>query len=275
MDFGVRGVLGLVVLCAAVAAQDLSALGKRLKDADPAARKAAAGEIADLGAKAAKLAPDLAGVLADKDPAVAEAAGRALGKVGKPAIKWIRDPLRDRSSRIGALLAVEALGADGAELVPDILAALTKFEDKESSDAANKAVRAIGAPAVPFLQKGTKVRVCSPYAAEMLGELGALAAPAVPELMALAANRTELLYARGKAADAIGRIGKPARAQAPKLLAIALDPKEDNSVREHALNAIAWTGSDDPQVADGVTLLLSDKEPRIAASAKSVLQKLK
>jgi hypothetical protein len=46
-------------------------------------------------------------------------------------------------------------------------------------------------------------------------------------------------------------------------------------VRENALSAISWTGSDDPQVADGVTLLQLDKEPRIAAAAKRVLQKLK
>jgi HEAT repeat protein len=128
---------------------------------------------------------------------------------------------------------------------------------------------------VPFLQKGTKTRACSNYAARMLGELGEVAAPAVPELMAMVVNRGEHPGARGDAATAIGRIGKPARAQAPKLLAVALDLKEDNSVRENALSAISWTGSDDPQVADGVTLLQLDKEPRIAAAAKRVLQKLK
>jgi HEAT repeat protein len=239
-------------------------------------RLAAAESLGKLGPKAAKAAPALAKAMADKETPVADAAARALVKTGKPALPLIRAGLKEGETVRATMIAIAALGPNGAELTPDVVGAFKQFDGTAGLlEAAQSAVKAIGAPAVSALAEATKVRAISARAAELLRELGEAAAPAVPDLMALLTNKGELAYARAAAASAVGAVGKAARKHAPKLLEFAMDEREDGSVREAALRAIGDTGADDPRVAQEIEKLLADKDARRAGFAKSVLEQLK
>lgn len=266
----------LVLVGSAAAQDDVPALIRQLGDKESVVRVAAADKLAALGAKAAGAVSALGDRLADPEPAVARAAGLALGKIGKPAHARIRECLAKRPSVIGAVAAVEALGATGAQFVPDLLESFLNCDTNLLlRDSAVKAVNAIGAPAVPHLAKGTKVRAYSSDAAFLLGQMKLLAVPAIPELLSLAADRSELGGCRIEAASALGAIGKPARAAVPKLLALALDAKDDDEPRMAAVAAIGFIGSDDPKVATAIRPLASHENPAFAARAKATLRLLK
>ncbi len=243
-------VVGTLLVALGTGQDNVAALVRDLGSPTAASRSSACVALAALGPKAAPAIPALSQALADELPEVRRAAGRALGKVGKAAIPRIKAALGDTSRASGAALAVGELGAEGASLVPEMLAIFQRGEGgSELSDNVTAACVAIGAPALPHLQKGMKRRGISGRCAEILRSMGEAAAPAAPALLELALDNTELPGARIPAFEALHAIGKAARAQAPKLLAFVCDGKQGVDMRGQAASALARIGHDDPAAA--------------------------
>jgi HEAT repeat protein len=200
-----RKLLACLVLCAAgvtARADDamVDALIKQLTDPDSDMRRGAAKKLAELGKDAQTAGPALiTAAKTDKDLFVRRFATQALGEVG----------------------------ADPKTAVP-ALSALLKEDVKELTEAAIGSLGKMGAAAVPALadvlkaksttakpKKGDKKTPATPdrtaflraKAAQMLGEMGADAKPAVPALIG-ALKDTAI---RIDAATALGNIGPAAK----------------------------------------------------------------
>lgn len=262
----------VLLLAIPVPTQDpgLGELTRQLADREAGVRKRAAEAIGKLGANALPAAPALAVALADKESAVADACASALGAIGKKAIPTIRKALPDRDRQQHAVKAVGALGADGAEFVPELLK-LLRQEDFQLREPISKAVVAIGAPAVPHLIKALKERGLCADAASLLGDLRAVAKPAMPDLMTLAENRTELAAARSNALNALNALGADAAAVVPRILKLARGEKE-SSVRVNALRAVAAIGVKDPSDKQVLDLLAKDPDPEVAKAARDAIK---
>jgi dihydroxyacetone kinase DhaKLM complex PTS-EIIA-like component DhaM len=266
----------LFVVSTATAQNEVAALVRKLGAKSPAERLGAANELAALGPKAAEAAGALEARLADAEVSVAEAAGRALGKIGQSAHARIKKALLASRTAASAMVAVEALGAAGAELVPEVLEVFAKdLTDPRLEPNAKKAIQAIGAPAVSHLIAGLKARGHAHAAATFLGALKETAVPAIPALTELATDKSQLDGARSRAMSALDEIGDAARVAVPKLLQVALDKTEDDSMRINAIGAITFIGTDDPAIKAALKTLANDKRPEIAARAKTALQVLK
>jgi len=247
----------------------LPTLTRQLQAKDAEARRGAAQAIAKLGPDAAPAAPALLRALGDKDAGVAEAAGYALGAIGKKAIPTVRKALGDRARQIPALGAIEKLGPDGAELVPDMLKTLRR-EELGMREAAAKAARAVGAAAVPHLVAALKDRSISYSVVLIIGDLGPTAKDAAGDLAAVLENRTEMAIVRGSAATSLGQIGVAAAPYLSRMLAVAATDK-DTSVRVNVLGAVAILGATEAADRETLQRLTTDDATDVAAAARRAL----
>jgi HEAT repeat protein len=248
----------------------LADLQRKLRDPKPEQRRAAAEAIARLGAEALPAAAALATALADKDPSVGEAAGHALGAIGKGAVPTIRKALADHERELHAFTAAGALGANGAELVPDMLKALRR-EAAIGFEQVTKAAVAIGEPAVPHLIKALKDRALSSHAVNTLAGMGRAARAAMPDVMQLAEDKSQLVGVRGSAASAVGSIGMEAAAPyVGRLLALARADKEQ-SVRINSLRTLLAVGVTDPADKDTLAAIANDPDASVAKAARDLM----
>ncbi len=107
--------------------------------------------------------------------------------------------------RYGALAALQGLGADGAEAVPELKALLGTTKDDD----------------------------LAAEIAKTLGTMGPAASAAVPELTALLGRKA--MWPRYAAVDALGRMGSAANPALPTILALTKDP--DREVAAAAVQA--------------------------------------
>lgn len=276
----VRAFAALLVVATPAAAQDdVKKLIDQLSAKGATERIAAAEALAKLGPKAADAGAALEKRLADKDVAAAKAAGLALGSIGRPAFPRIRAGLIGRDSCDAAVLAIGAAGADGAELIPDMLRMFAKAVPKDGTCIRNaaEAMDEIGKPALPFLAEGMKQRGQSCAAADILGLMKdkKVVSSAWQALVDLAAKKAELSGSRGSAINALSALRALGGDAAPALIAIAADPKDDPGVRGQAINALGWIAQQDTAAKNAVSKLVNDKEAVVAAKAKEVLPRFK
>jgi len=102
-------------------------------------------------------------------------------------------------NRYRALAALQSLGADGREAVPELKTLLGRTKDDD----------------------------LAAEIAKTLGEMGPAAAAAVPELTALLDRKA--MWPRYAAVDALGRMGPAAAPALPKILALTKDPDREVS----------------------------------------------
>jgi HEAT repeat protein len=175
-----------------LAREALPALGTALHDEDAKVRESAAHAIGLMGPEAL---PSLVGMLLHEDKYVRRHAVWALGKLGplaRPALGDLCQSLKDSDPRTasGAAQAIGAMGADGAEAVPQLAEAM----------------------------RGTNIVLCR-LASKALSQIGP---PALATLIAHLQHADP--FVRGESALAIGWMGAAARSAVPFLARVVRGP---------------------------------------------------
>jgi HEAT repeat protein len=185
------------------------------KDADPEVRVAAALAIFRIDHENAEAMQSLIASLRDDSrgtagPNEAAAALAELGPKAAPAIETLKESLTHRNTLL-RIRAVRAIGAIGGEQAVALLTPV--LTDR------NRQVRAA--------------------AAETLGDLGPIAAPAVERLIPLLQDTDDALsfLVREATAKALGKIGPAASAAIPDLKKLAA-AEDDEKLRRLALEAL-------------------------------------
>ncbi len=283
-----------------VGKEAIPALEKRLSDARPEVRREAALALAAMGSAAAPTVRSLTNSLKDEHTAVAATYALArIGRISAEAEKQIRANMdsgdkmlstvslwamalaypKDRQLRVKAteqlierlkdedayvrVAAARGLAAlpPAPEITIPIWERSLKNADETTLHHALDALALLGAPAVPRLVAGLNQDKLRPEIAQVLGQMGAVAAPATGALAALINDADEetshaaimALAKIGPAAKnavpalvealsqpdrsdkfailfALGSIGPSAAAAKPVLLAILADPKNEAAV---------------------------------------------
>jgi HEAT repeat protein len=154
--------LGVVLVSAAAAADDVADLVKQLKGGEVDARRNAARALGESGPDAKDAVPGLTDALKDGDMYVRRFAARSLGQIG-PAAK----------SAVPALSAIVRKGGDKKEVIDAATDAIGKIGGGANS------VDALAAT----LRDSTRDPESRRLAAEALGKLGSAAKPAIPALL--------------------------------------------------------------------------------------------
>ncbi len=134
----------------------------------------------------------------------------------------------DLRSRVEAANALAALGPRAQEAIPALLNAMGRMSSElEFSRAVGKAMKAIGAAAVPQLAGALRSGVPKArfHAAAALARLGPEAAPAVSALVEALEGDSDYSV-RSNAAAALGAIGPAAASALPALRRAAGNPNE-------------------------------------------------
>ena len=184
--------------------QALKKLRAGLTSELPKVRAASTSGLSDLAtlvdaAERRDLAADFIRVLSDPEPSVGARGGAALIRLGSDAVEPLSSQLANPDLREAALEILASIGADAAQAVDQITAALSDDEAFVRGEAAI-ALAAIGPPAsaaVPALQKiladdteDSGTRYSAAYA---LGRIGSAAAPAMNTLRTLSDSTDEFM----------------------------------------------------------------------------------
>ena len=241
-----------------------------LQNGDAAARKAAAFALWQIGPYAQDAAPALLAVASDPDPEVREAVVKALGRTAQgnqEAVRRLVEALKDEKGDVRAAAATALFELWVAEKSSSLPAASRQGKTgnpaataKPFSPEAEQGVRA----AVPVLRKtlkDTDARARA-QAASALGEAGALAEPAVPELIEMLRKDPEE-RARLEATLALGNTGPAAKAAVPALVDILRNEKM-LSIRVNAAGSLGQIHCDPDLVVPAlVEAHLKDAEPEV------------
>ena len=168
-----------------------------------------------------------------------------------------------------------------AQAVPLLLEAAQKDPHWDVSEAATKALAAIGEPAVPALLTLVEGGDWRPYLKIIPAQaLGAMQrTDAVPALVKIAGHNDPLV--RVTALQALAEIAAAKTAEAPKVLPalVAGIDDRDAAVRVAALNGVArlaqYTGEGQTAVQAKVQVALDSQNPRVAEAALAAARRLK
>lgn len=223
----------------------VSDLVRALSDEDAEVCAAAAVALARLAAEPDRVLPLLAARLDDttdtqRGPLWA-VTGYALGHYGRAAVPHVAAALRSTASarcRSG-LLAIDRIGADAHELVPDVIAILQR-DDPQTRIYAIGALRAIGPAAKEALPELVKQLSSDDFhtqywACRALGAIGPEARAAAGDLVICL--RSGVTSVRRNAAAALGNIG-PQVGQAAVDALIAALSDSNQMVRQNAVVAL-------------------------------------
>ncbi len=220
-----------------------------LSDADPSVRSDAVDELGLLGESAADVIPMLSQALHDDYEPVRLNTAYALGAIGEPAVPTLIEKLSDENGT-ARRMASYGLAAVGAPAVPALCEVLA-HENDEVRHQATYALAQIGRAAEPAVDalidrsKDSKVEVRR-YIPEVLGGIGASAAPAVPVLTDMLAN-DEDVQVRFESALALGQIG-PASSDAIPILKDSLSDS-NRYVRDNSIHALKRIGTPEAESA--------------------------
>jgi HEAT repeat protein len=223
------------------------------------------------------------------------AAGRAGAAPPKEELAALARQLRgtDTAAREKAAAALEKLGQDAKEAIPDLIAALKAddvtvpplvvrvlagmgsaavgdlteaLSDKQTRLHALRALKRIGPDAkaaVPALidvvktDKAPSSPTCT-EACEALGRIGPAAKEAVPVLIEAAKLKAAGSSVRLQATIALGRIGPAAKEAVPVLIEAAKEPAFRGPLRWHAAAALGQIGKDAQEAIPALVELVKD-----------------
>jgi HEAT repeat protein len=220
------------------------ALVGALRDANPSVREQAAGRLRWLMDGSPPVVEPLVAALSDESPDVRREAVDALEDAGATAAAGVPALVRlldDRLARDDAAKLLGRIGVPDEEALKKLRASLATGDPEFRFEAACALWRLGSAPTnlvdiVVETLRGDSY--ASDDAAEMLGELGELARPYVPDLVAaLAKDRC-----RSEAVVALGRLGAIAEDALPEL--VRLRDQDASYVRRKATEAIRCIHAD-------------------------------
>ncbi|NEU72804.1 NACHT domain-containing protein [Hassallia byssoidea VB512170] len=255
-------------------------LKKALKDSNQEMRSYATDGLRSIGTGAEAALPDLIETLKkDPDKDVRAGAVRAIRAIapeaGVPA--FIRAFKQDSDARVREL-AAQALGevpTKAKQAIPDLIEALLNNPKLDVRKGAAEALAKIELhqDAVPNLRKALKdtswqVRRS---AAEALGNIGAEASSAVPDLIA-ALKKDRNYTMRRSAAEALGNIGMKASSAVPQLIAALKD--ENFKVRGSAAEALGKMGVEASSAMPNLVINLKDENKDVRRKTVTALSQI-
>ena len=237
-----------------IAKRVVGSLGAILKDADPAARSAAADAIAKVGPDAKEAATDLLPILDDADKAARQAAIFALGRISP-----------DNSSFVAAAL-IKRLGEEKeTDLRRDIIVSLKLLGDKSEST--------IAALARSLTDPEDEVKVA---AVGCLGFFGTAAKPAVEPLLKVATESKD----KGLRIDAVRAFGSALGPGLKDRLKDAIQIMENDSEFEVRLAAVEEIGAlgmelkEDKETMAALRKRLSDPQVKVREAAAAAIRRI-
>lgn len=229
-------------------AQEAASLAKLLTSDTPAQRVKAADDLADLGPKAKPAVPALIKALSDEDAQVRGHAAHALGQIGDKHAAVVdglfalaRDP--EAIVRRAAIRALKALRLPHEVVIPKMAKALSSASPADAAAIVGTLAEG-GKESVPFLTECLADKHACYWACLALGEIGADAKPAVPQLAKLESR--EEPEVRLQALVALGQIGPAAKPAVPQVVK-ALERDKAEGVRYAAAFALGQIGAGDKQ----------------------------
>lgn len=252
----------------------IAELREALKDPDPLVRVKVAEALWQVERPSpGAVMPGLLRALKDKDPAVRTAACGVIGLMGnkgKGAVRQLVEMLKDKelSVVIGAISALGDIGPTAADSAPALLQMSGYSDFAILEPLVGAALGAMGAEVVPELtgalrDKSVERRRVAAYA---LGSIGPDARPAVKTLAARLTDEEPAV--RFLAARALGSIGKDAKGALPRLR----DATNDMDVTTRIRAALAvWQIGGDSTYVPLLTAALGDKAPAVRQNAAEAL----
>jgi HEAT repeat protein len=223
----------------------IPALVDLLRDDSPHVRHNALRVLLKIGPKleseAARLTPALIDCLGDPDPRISPLAMQSLVLIGPRTVPELAGALANgrAAARNWAAMALGEFKENAKDAVKPLVAALY---DPNTRQAAGDALSAIGAPAVldlkTVLEDDTASGQVRIMAIKSLSKVGAAAAPAVPPLVDLLADRDALV--RKEAVNCLGMIGEPS---VKSLVAAIKDVDKADTFRDTATTALGKVGA--------------------------------
>jgi HEAT repeat protein len=207
-------------------------------------------------------------VLRDSVERVRVQAAAALGQIGPPAvsavpalIRALHDKGRNAFVNDAAEKALSQIGPVAIPLLKDALCG-------EYGAGSGKALAGMGTRALPTLIEGLKTEGCRAGAAIGVGQMGPMAASAVPALIAAVADNSRDV--RTWSVRALGQIGPQAKDAVPVLIATLKD--SDKWVRLDAVVALGKIGPAARPAIPGLRAMLSDPDQQIRLNAQATLK---
>jgi HEAT repeat protein len=203
--------------------------------------------------------------LDDPDYRVSERAADVLVQTGAEAMPALLDARAHRDIRLHRRAAAVLIRI-GAPAAPGLVEAL---KDKPREQRIEVSLVRLGPAAVPALREALQDERGGEAAAHVLGLMGAPAAEAVPDLIAILQRPQAAGALRGEAAFALGRIGEPAGDIVPALIAALKDRNKD--VRQQAADALGWIGPPAREAVPALVAALKDDDAKLAKKACQAL----
>ena len=208
-------------------------------------------------------------LLHDPEESVRTEAAAALGAIGPPAVSVVPVLLKAAHDQRGPKFSVndaaeKALSQIGPVAIPLLKDALCG----EYGAGSGKALAGMGTRALPTLIEGLKTEGCRAGAAIGVGQMGPMAASAVPALIAAVADNSRDV--RTWSVRAPGQIGPQAKDAVPVLIATLKD--SDKWVRLDAVVALGKIGPAARPAIPGLRAMLSDPDQQIRLNAQATLK---
>lgn len=234
----------------------------------------AAEALGGLGAEAAPAVPDLVRAMKDPRLAVRVKAVRALGQIGveardavAPLIDLFANPRLDRAVHNSALGALSKIGEPAG---PPLVEALDhrQASTRRSAALALAIVRpipstAVGSLALRLEDEEGGVRMAAALA---LGELGAAAERAVPDLAAALTAPQQPDPIRKEAAEALAKVGSKGESTLVQALRNA-----HAAIRREAANGLGKLRTPSPAALTTLTAALADRDAEVRTAVASTL----
>ena len=199
---------------------------RALRSPAPADRVRAAKDLGRLGWLARDALPALVGALRDAEGKVREAAAHAVGQMGPEALPALTGMLghEDKYVRRNAVWAIGKLGPLGRPALAPLCLVLKDQDPRTASGAAQGLgnMGAVAADAIPQLaeaMRGTNIVLCR-LAAKALSQIGP---PALPTLISHLQHPDP--FVRGESALALGWMGAAAKSAVPYLVNLVRGPR--------------------------------------------------
>ena len=258
-------------------ADAIPALGRGLRDEDPAVQRAAIESLEKIGRKAKAAVPALIEALPRLGQDDADHALNALVSMGRSArpaapvfVAMLDDP--DPARRAAAVCCLARIGGLTGDVQPKICALLDDktLTDREIYRDILRNLEPAHPVMVPTLLRALQDDQLSYYARTALSNFGSHGKQAVPALMEhLRADDAEI---RKAVADALARIGPDARPSLPRLKEMLLHDKEV-LVRLAAARAM-WHIDQDAAAVEAIRKMLEDEDVSVRLSAATDLWRI-
>jgi len=253
----------------------VAAIAALLGENEAAERRAAAWALGVAGPAALPFAETVARrARQDEAPGVRTSCVRALGGIGsRAAVPVLFEAMGDPSEAVRAA-AAQALGRLGP--APEDVASLAATVSNSDRYVAAFAAWSLGnlgasaEPAVPELVQALARDETNAVVAGALARIGPAAKAAVPELVGALASEDD--GRRWRAARTLGRIGPPAEPAVAALTRALADPS--SVVRAHAARALGRIGPAAKAAAAALQRATGDREPGVRDEARLALERL-